>query len=108
MATELRLIPSPSLRPTALGRVSATRRKQTQLAEHWARRAAALLVALFGALCAWHGVRLAASVVNPLPATGWSAAWQYLPAACGGALIALFALLRLPGAGSSAAAEEGR
>ncbi len=59
---------------------------------------AVLLTAVFGALCAWHGARLAASVVNTLPATGWSAAWQYAPAAIGGALITLFGLLRLPAA----------
>lgn len=59
-------------------------------------RLVALLVATFGALCALYGGRLAASVVNTLPATGWSAAWQYVPAVVGGALIALLALLRLP------------
>lgn len=61
----------------------------------WADRLVAVLVALFGALCAWHGWRLVVSVVNTLPATGWSAAWQYVPAALGGALIALLGLLRL-------------
>jgi TRAP-type C4-dicarboxylate transport system permease small subunit len=61
----------------------------------WAERLVSLLTAVFGALCAWYGTGLAASVVNTLPATGWSAAWQYLPAVVGGALIALFALLRL-------------
>ena len=65
-------------------------------------RLAALLVAAFGALCAVYGARLAASVVNTLPATGWSAAWQYLPAVVGGALITLLALLRLPSAGGRA------
>ena len=63
-------------------------------------RLGSLLVAAFGALCAVYGARLAASVVNTLPATGWSAAWQYLPAVVGGALITLLALLRLPGAGA--------
>ena len=73
----------------------------------WTEGVVALLVALFGALCAWHGARLAASVVNTLPATGWSAAWQYVPAACGGVLIALFALLRLPPAGPDHGGEVG-
>ena len=61
----------------------------------WVERLGAALVALFGLLCCVYGARLAASVVNTLPATGWSAAWQYLPATVGGALIALFGLLRL-------------
>lgn len=67
-------------------------------------RLAALLAGLFGTLCAWHGARLAGSVVNTLPATGWSAAWQYVPAAAGGLLIALAALLRLA-AGARGAGE---
>ncbi len=65
-----------------------------------ADRLATALVAIFGALCAWHGARLSASVVNTLPATGWNAAWQYAPAVAGGALIALLAVLRLAGGGS--------
>ena len=60
-------------------------------------RLAELLVGGFGLLCAAYGSRLAASVVNTLPATGWSASWQYLPAVVGGALIALLAGLRLAG-----------
>jgi TRAP-type C4-dicarboxylate transport system permease small subunit len=71
-------------------------------------RFVALLAGLFGALCAWHGARLAASVVNTLPATGWSAAWQYVPAAAGGLLIALAALLRLaPGTRGAGESDEG-
>ena len=57
-------------------------------------RLAAVLLGLFGVLCAWYGTRLAGSVVNTLPATGWSAAWQYVPAAAGGLLIAVVAVLR--------------
>ena len=65
-------------------------------------RLVGVLVALFGLLCAWYGARLALTVVNTLPATGWSAAWQYVPAAVGGVLIALFAALRLLGRGGEA------
>jgi TRAP-type C4-dicarboxylate transport system permease small subunit len=61
----------------------------------WLDRLVAVLVFLFGALCAYHGARLTASVVNTLPATGWSAGWQYVPAVIGGTLIALLAALRL-------------
>ena len=68
----------------------------------WVDRLAAVLVAIFGGLCAYYGARLAASVVNTLPATGWSAASQYLPAAVGGSLIALLALLQLAGGGRQA------
>ncbi len=70
-------------------------RRLPPLAGRWADRGTAMLEALFGALCVWHGARLASSVVNTLPATGWSAGWQYLPAVVGGALIALAALVRL-------------
>jgi TRAP-type C4-dicarboxylate transport system permease small subunit len=88
-------------------------RRLPPVARRWAERTAAVLEALFGGLCAWHGARLASSVVNTLPATawhgarlassvvntlpatGWSAAWQYLPAVAGGALIVLAALPRL-------------
>lgn len=65
-----------------------------------------LLLAGFGLLCAAYGTRLATSVVNTLPATGWSAAWQYVPAVAGGALIALLALLRLVAGGPAADAGE--
>ena len=74
----------------------------------WVDRLVAVLVAVFGALCAYYGTRLAASVVNTLPATGWSAAWQYLPAVLGGALIALLALLRLSPTVRSVGAHEAR
>ncbi len=70
----------------------------------WADRLVSVLVAIFGVLCATYGTRLAASVVNTLPATGWSAAWQYVPAALGGALIALFAVLQLSPGGRHAGA----
>ena len=63
---------------------------------------AGLLVAGFGLLCAAYGARLAGSVVNTLPATGWSAAWQYIPAVVGGAMIALLSLLRLAGGPAAA------
>ena len=59
-----------------------------------ARRLALGLVALFGGLLALYGLALAARVRNTLPGTGLSAAWQYLPAAAGGLLIALFAAAR--------------
>ena len=74
----------------------------------WLERLVAVLVAVFGVLCAYYGTRLAASVVNTLPATGWSAAWQYLPAVLGGALIALLALLRLSPTVRSVGAHEAR
>jgi TRAP-type C4-dicarboxylate transport system permease small subunit len=70
-------------------------RRLSPVTRRWAERTAAVLEALFGGLCAWHGARLASSVVNTLPATGWSAAWQYLPAVAGGALIVLAARPRL-------------
>jgi TRAP-type C4-dicarboxylate transport system permease small subunit len=56
-----------------------------------AQSVAAALVTLFGALLAVYGIALAGRVHNTLPATGISSAWQYVPAALGGALIALFA-----------------
>lgn len=56
-------------------------------------RLAALAVAIFGALLAWNGGRLAATVVNTLPATGWPASVGYLPAVVGGALVAFFAVV---------------
>ncbi|MDH3743980.1 MAG: TRAP transporter small permease subunit [Acidobacteriota bacterium] len=55
-------------------------------------RLAALLVAVFGALLGFHAVRLVAAVDNVLPATGWSASLQYVPAIVGGFLIFVFAL----------------
>lgn len=55
-------------------------------------RLAALAVAAFGGCLAVFGAQLAMRVSNTLPATGWSAAVSYVPAAVGGALIALFAL----------------
>jgi len=56
-----------------------------------ARSMASALVTLFGLLLAVYGIALAGRVHNTLPATGLSSAWQYLPAALGGTLIALFA-----------------
>ncbi len=55
-------------------------------------RAAALLVAAFGVLLAIYGAKLATSVTNTLPATGWNASVQYFPAVVCGALMTLFAL----------------
>lgn len=83
-------------------------RRLPPVARRWVEGLVAVLVALFGALCAFYGARLASSVVNTLPATGWSAAWQYIPAVVGGALIALLAALRLPAGGRGAAAGEMR
>lgn len=77
-------------------------------ARRWADRLVSGVVAGFGGLCAWYGGHLATSVVNTLPATGWGAGWQYVPAACGGLLIALLALLRLVPAGRAATARESR
>ena len=42
------------------------------------------------------GAKLVDSVDNTLPATGWNAASQYLPAVVGGALIVFFALVDRP------------
>lgn len=75
-------------------------------ARRLASRLVSCLVAFFGALCAWHGTRLATSVVNTLPATGWSAGWQYVPAVVGGVLIALLALLSLAGGDRAGQPEE--
>lgn len=61
-------------------------------ARRWTRRTAGALVGLFGCLVAYNGAALAAAVRNRLPATGWSAAVGYLPAAVGGGLIVLFAV----------------
>ena len=55
-------------------------------------RLSAVLVGLFGALLALHAWRLAATVSNTLPATGWPASVQYFPAAVAGVLIVAFAL----------------
>lgn len=57
-------------------------------------RLAALLVALFGAFSSYYGLRLAQTVTNTLPGTGWPASLQYLPAAVAGVLMVLFALER--------------
>lgn len=54
-------------------------------------RVVLVLVALFGLLLAYYSFDLAGTVRNTLPATGLSAAWQYVPAALGGLLIARFA-----------------
>ncbi len=54
-------------------------------------RAAALLVAAFGVLLAAYGAKLAMSVTNTLPATGWNASVQYFPAVVCGALMTFFA-----------------
>lgn len=56
------------------------------------RRFAALMVALFGVLLAWYGAALVNAVTNTLPATGWSAAVHYVPAAVAGGFIAVFGL----------------
>ncbi len=58
-------------------------------------RFAALSMALFGALVGIYGLRLAQTVGNTLPGTGWPAALQYVPAAVIGASMVLFALERL-------------
>lgn len=58
-------------------------------------RLAALSMALFGALTSVFGFRLAQTVSNTLPGTGWPAALQYVPAAVIGVLMVLFALERL-------------
>ncbi len=55
-------------------------------------RLASGLVALFGALLAVHAVRLVAAVDNVLPATGWRASLQYVPAVAAGLLFVLFGL----------------
>lgn len=54
-------------------------------------RAAAVLVAVFGALLAVYGAQLTASVTNTLPATGLRASVQYFPTVVCGALMAFFA-----------------
>jgi TRAP-type C4-dicarboxylate transport system permease small subunit len=54
-----------------------------------ALRFAAGAVTLFGVLVAVYALRLARAVSNTLPATGWSAAMQYVPAVVAGALVAL-------------------
>lgn len=68
------------------------------LPDRWRRgvhRFAAGLVAFFGGLLAYFAVRLVRAVDNTLPATGWSAATQYVPMIVAGPLIFLFGLLQL-------------
>ncbi len=55
----------------------------------WVARGASAAVAAFGVLTAVYATRLASSVTNTLPATGWSASLEYLPAVVAGALIAV-------------------
>lgn len=57
-----------------------------------AGRLASAAVAVFGVLLALTAGRLTAAVGNTLPATGWSAAWQYLPGVVAGVLLAAIAL----------------
>jgi TRAP-type C4-dicarboxylate transport system permease small subunit len=54
-------------------------------------RFAPAMVALFGILLAYHGLRLTTAVTNTLPATGLPAAVGYVPTVVAGVLIALFA-----------------
>ena len=58
-------------------------------------RLAAVLVATFGALLAFYGAKLAATVTNTLPATGMSASVQYFPAAFCGLLMTVFGVEEL-------------
>lgn len=54
-----------------------------------------MLIAAFGLLVAWLGMKLA--IMNSTltsPALEFSLAWLYLPAAIGGVLMALYALSR--------------
>lgn len=71
-----------------------------QLPPRWqavSGRLAALLVATFGALLAFHGSQLVARVTNTLPATGLSSAVQYLPTVVCGGLMVFFATVEAIG-----------
>lgn len=72
-------------------------------------RGVAAWTAVLGGLLAFYGAALVRQVSNTLPATGWPAAWGYVPAVLGGVAMAFFAVhrVRFPDPAAVEASDEG-